>query len=90
MNPSKRRQNEAQLFEDGLKEMEQQSWSVGALNPGLSTPAVVRLCVTGGVGLLAGYLFCKWCFGKEAPQTPENKAATEEVNGEATEMGDRI
>jgi hypothetical protein len=25
----------------------------------------------------------KWCFGKEAPQIPENKAATEEVNDEA-------
>ena len=57
VNLSKRRQNEAQLFEKGLRDMEQQSWSAGAFNSGLSTPAVVAVCVTSGVGLLAGYLF---------------------------------
>ena len=99
VNLSKRRQNEVQLFEEGLKEMEQQSRSVDAsirgwtsrsakeFNSGLSIPVVVRLCVTGGVGLLPGCLFYKWCFGKGTPQTPENKAATEEANDEATEMG---
>ena len=65
VNLSKRRQNEAQLFEKGLRDMEQQSWSAGAFNSGLSAPAVVAVCVTSGVGLLTGYLFYRWCFGKE-------------------------
>ena len=68
--------------------MEQQSRPAGAFNSGLSTPAVVGFCITGGVGLLAGYLFYKWCFGKEAPQTPGNKAATEEVDDKAIEIGE--
>ena len=49
---------------------------------------VVGVCITAGVGVLAGYLFYKWCFGKETPQTPENRAATGEVNDEATEVGE--